>query len=298
MRRLLLATAVAIAATAASAKVPNVVTDMPVVQSLAAQVMGDLGTPEVIVTSGADPHDYQLRPSQARALANADVIFWVGHEMTPWLEDAIDAAGAAKSVALLDTPGTHIRDFASEDHNDAEAHDGHDHIGHDPHAWLDPDNARAWLGTIAGALGARDPGNADAYRANADAAAKQIENMDAVLIARAKRITRGIVVSHGAYGYLAEHFGLNVVASLSDGDAARPGAAHLSEVKALLDSGEVACIFPEAGHDPKSITTLAEGTGVAIGKPLDPAGLNIEAGAGLYTALMSDLIERIVDCAG
>ena len=137
---------------AAWAEVPAVVTDMPVVQSLVAQVMGDLGTPEVLVSSGADPHDFQLRPSQARALATAEAIFWIGPEMTPWLAEPVAAATTAARTALLDVPGTELRHFGDDaDGGAAEQAEetGHGHAGVDPHAWLDPDNARVWLLAIA-----------------------------------------------------------------------------------------------------------------------------------------------------
>ena len=84
--------------------------------------------------------------------------------------------------------------------------------------------------------------------------------------------------------------------SLSDSDAAAPGAAHLSDIRALLESGEAVCIFPEAGSDPKIIATLAEGTPARIGRPLDPSGRSMEPGSGLYTAILRSTAEAIHDC--
>ncbi len=294
MRSVLAATAGAMFATVASADVPSVVTDTPVVQSLVAQVMGDLGAPEVIVTTGSDPHDFQLRPSQARALATADAVFWIGPEMTPWLSAAIEASGAAVHVSLLDAPGTHLRSYSAKD-DDGHSHE---HSGRDPHAWLDPENARTWVLAIAEALAARDPDNAATYRANADRAAQDIDALDATLGAKTKVVTKSFVTAHDAYGYLAAHFGLPIRASLSEGDAAQPGAARMTGIKALLNSGTVACIFPEAGHDPKTVEALAEGTGARIGAPLDPEGIAIEPGPRLYAALMTALIDSIAQCAG
>lgn len=302
MHRLLLPAAFLLSATAATAEVPQVVTDMPITQSLVAGVMGDLGTPEVIATRGADPHDYQLRPSQARALAGADVVFWVGPEMTPWLSGPLEASGAATRVELLEVAGTHLRHFdeAEADHDDHDHADdtGHDHSGTDPHAWLDPDNARTWLAAIAETLAGADPGNAATYRANADTAAQAIADLDVSLKERAGALTKSIVVSHDAYGYLAEHYGLTIAGSLSEGDAARPGAARVSALRQLLDSGNVACVFPEAGHDPKPLAVLTDGTPAKLGAPLDPAGLDLEPGPGLYRAVLGDLIEKITACAG
>ncbi len=299
MTRLLLPAALVLSTTAAMAEVPQVVTDVPITQSLVVGVMGDLGTPEVIVGKGADPHDYQLRPSQARALAGADLVFWVGREMTPWLQGPVEASGAATRVELLEIAGTHLRHFdeAETDHDDADDN-GHDHSGTDPHAWLDPDNARTWLAAIAETLAGADPDNAVAYRANADTAAQEIANLDASLKNRSAAVTKSIVVSHDAYGYLAEHYGLAIAGSLSEGDAARPGAARVSALRKLLESGSVACVFPEAGHDPKPLAVLTEGTPANLGAPLDPAGLDLEPGPGLYRAVLGDLIEKITACAG
>jgi zinc transport system substrate-binding protein len=120
-----------LAAAPAAADVPVVVTDTPVVHSLVSQVMGDLGEPTVIVEQGADEHSFQLRPSQAAALADAGVIFWVGEELTPWLARALEnTSGEATLVTLLDAPGVTLIEYG--DGSGAHSHDdhGHDH-GHE-----------------------------------------------------------------------------------------------------------------------------------------------------------------------
>ena len=133
--------------TAAGAEVPKVVTDFGPVQSLVLQVMGDLGTPVVLLPRGGDPHDFQMRPSQATALAGADLLFWNGPDLMPALASAVAAQGEnLKSIALLHQGGGKLRMFE----------DG----GTDPHAWLDPTNGIAWLGTIATELSALDPEHA------------------------------------------------------------------------------------------------------------------------------------------
>jgi zinc transport system substrate-binding protein len=123
--------ALTLAAAPAAAEVPVVVTDTPVVHSLVSQVMGDLGEPTVIVEQGADEHSFQLRPSQAAALADAGVIFWVGEELTPWLARALEnTSGEATLVTLLDAPGVTLIEYG--DGSGAHSHDdhGHDH-GHE-----------------------------------------------------------------------------------------------------------------------------------------------------------------------
>lgn len=127
--RLTLAAAFAALAAPVMADVPRVVTDLPPVHALAAQVMGDLGVPVLLLDRGANAHSFQLRPSQARSLEEADLLIWIGPEMTPWLARSADAvAGRAATLALLDLPQSHRQDFGA-----AGAHDhGHDHAsGHD-----------------------------------------------------------------------------------------------------------------------------------------------------------------------
>ena len=79
------------------AKVPNVVTDIPPVHALVGQVMGDLGTPVLLLEKGADEHDFQLRPSQMQSIADADTVIWVGPALTPWLDRAMtDSQGRCR----------------------------------------------------------------------------------------------------------------------------------------------------------------------------------------------------------
>ncbi|HEY0276441.1 MAG TPA: zinc ABC transporter substrate-binding protein [Paenirhodobacter sp.] len=289
----------------ALAEVPKVVTDMPVVQSLAAQVMGDLGTPTVLMDRGANPHSYQMKPSQARALQQADLLLWVGPEMTPWLARSVEAAGQVPQIALLHSDGTHQQNFIDDDDDedhDHEAHadaDGHSHEGLDPHAWLDPHNAENWVAVIAAALAKTDPDHAATYAANADAARAQIQALDRDLRAQLAPVQdHPFVVYHAAYGYFAGHYGLKDQGSVAFGDAADPGAAHLSELRADLAKKAIVCAFPEAGHDARPMERLIEGTPVRLGQPLDPEGMQAAPGTGLYQALMRDIGRNLADCLG
>ncbi|SPH24529.1 High-affinity zinc uptake system protein ZnuA [Defluviimonas aquaemixtae] len=299
------------------ASAPEVATDMPVVHSLVSMVMGDIGHPRLLLESGADPHDFQLRPSQVSALQGADLVIWIGPEMTPWLDRALAAASGPATLALLHQKGTTLRTFGdnasggdSEGLTDGDGHqtDGdatpkHDELhgsgALDPHAWLDPQNAALWIGLITDALVEKDPGNAVAYRANASLALMRVETLERGVAERLARFAEaGIVVAHDGYGYFADYFGLNIVAAVSQGDATEPGAARRVEVRELLKSGEVTCIFPEAGRDAAPMTTLAEGAPVRMGDVLDPEGLMLAPGPDLYTALLTRMAETIAKCVG
>ena len=311
----LTASALAGLATPAAAQVPRVITDIPPVQALVAQALGDLGQPVLLLDKGADAHSFQLRPSQAAALAEADLVVWIGPEMTPWLDRAVE--GLATDVAqlrLLEAEGTHLRSFGedpAEDHDDHADEAGHDHAaepaeedGHehdhahdgvDPHAWLDPANAQLWLGLIAAELARLDPANAATYQANAAQAQAEVAALDARLDAALAPVRdKPFAVFHDAYGYFADHYGLTIAGTVALGDAAPPGAAHLAELQASL--GSALCIFPETQHDPKMVETLAADTGLRIGGALDPEGAGLEPGPQVYGAILSGMADTLIAC--
>ncbi|MGC9418002.1 MAG: zinc ABC transporter substrate-binding protein [Rhodovulum sp.] len=317
-----LALSLSVIATPVLAAPPSVVTDLPAVHSLAAGVMGELGPPTILLDRGADAHHFQLRPSQARALAKSDLVFWVGPGMTPWLERAIGGVGlSGESVELIGAQGTFRRDFGAaadahdhahdhdEDHAEAASHDhdgdhaeadaGHDnaHDGLDPHAWLDPENARVWTRLIAAKLADLDPGNAAVYTENAQATLAAIDEAEAQVRATLAPVGDApIMVFHDAYGYFADHFGLNVAGAIAMGDAADPGAGRLDALRDDLRHDGIACIFPEAQHDPAYIAAIVEGTPTRVGAPLDPSGSLLDYGPALYPALLTGLAQNIADC--
>lgn len=119
--------------------VPNVAVDIAPAHSLVARVMEGLGTPNLIIQAGASPHEYSLRPSEAAALQDADLVFWMGEDLTPWLEGAIETlAGDAVVTALLEAEGTILFDFREgalfgPHLHEEEGEQGHEHAHEDEH---------------------------------------------------------------------------------------------------------------------------------------------------------------------
>jgi zinc transport system substrate-binding protein len=286
-------------ASSAMAEAPRVVTDIPPVQSLVAAVMEGVAAPTLLLPKGASEHAYQLRPSQAAEIAGADLVVWIGPDLTPWLGGALDSRPKdAASLALLDAEGTALRDYgdaAGHDHAD----EGHDHSGVDPHAWLDPENGRHWVGLIAAELSRIDPPNAATYAANAEKAAQAIDAAEAEAAALLAPVRdRPFVAFHDAYGYYTGHFGLTLAGTVALGDASTPGAQRLAGLRDLVEHEGAACLFPEVGHDPALIAQLAEGTGVRIGGALDPAGTALDPGPLAYGALLTGTAQVLADCLG
>jgi zinc transport system substrate-binding protein len=270
----------------AHAEVPQIVTDIPPVQALVAQVMGDLGTPVLLLEKGADEHDFQLRPSQMQSISDADLVIWIGPELTPWLDRALQGSDAT-SLALLRLYATTTQDFAAGDPDES---------GLDPHAWMNPDNAQAWLEQIALQLAQSDPAHAATYKANAATARQSIAALDADLAAQLAPLkTKPFVTFHAAYGYFTQHYGLNSTA-LALGDASTPGAAKLAELQTKLRAGTYACAFPEIQHDPALLTQLMQGSQTKLGAPLDPVGSSLPFGPMAYDNLMRNIAKSLTDC--
>lgn len=271
-------------ATPAWADVPRVVTDFGPVQSLVMDVMGDLGTPVMLLQGGDDPHDFQLRPSQAQVLSDAQILIWNGPELMPGLGDAVQTlASTAQSVALLHDGGGVQRPFEEG--------------GIDPHAWLDPMNGIAWATAIATVLGAQDPANAATYTANAATLQARLTALDADLTARLAPVKDlPFVVYHDALGYFTDHYGLNVAGAIELGDASSPSAARLAEIRDLFATLKPVCVFPESGRDPKFIAALSDGSTIRIGAAQDLEFIERPAGAGQYEAMLRDIGTSIADC--
>ena len=303
--------------TPASADVPQVATDIPPVHSLVSQVMGDLGTPKLIVPPGTSPHGYAMRPSEARALQNADVTFWMGPDLTPWLGRAIKSlTGNAINVALSNSedlvrhPFRTGATFDSHDHHDhgdhgdehKEAHKddhsdhGDEHEGLDPHLWLDPDNARILLGVISSTLAGLDPTHADTYRANAAQAKKAIAALTHELDVALQPIRgRPFIVFHDAYQYFEHRFNVDASGSVALGDASSPGPARIAAIRQKVQTLGAHCVFSEPQFRSKIITTVIEGT-TARSATLDPLGATIKPGPELYSQLLRNLGDNLLTC--
>jgi zinc transport system substrate-binding protein len=323
---LLAATAIALSAVPALAEVPRVVASIKPIHALVASVMGDLGTPDLIVEGAASPHAYSLKPSNAAALEAADLVFWTGHGMELFLEEAITTlAPKATIVELADSPGITllppreggafeghdhdgdgVPDEESDDHVDhdheAEGHEDHDHEGHDHaeerdmHFFLDPANAAVTVDAIAAALSAADPEDAATYAANAAATKADLAALTTEVTARLAPVkTRPVVVFHDAYQYFENRFGLNVAGSITVNPENAPGAARIAEIRAKLGELDTACVFAEPQFDKRVVDVLTEGTTARQGV-LDPEGADIQPGPGAYRQLIERLADNLVAC--
>ncbi|SFI52186.1 zinc ABC transporter substrate-binding protein [Jannaschia pohangensis] len=325
MSRILLSLSInaALMGGAAFAEVPRVAVDIAPIHSLVARVMDGVGTPDLIVQSGASPHEYSLRPSEATALQKADIVFWIGPDLTPWLDDAIETLATDASVTeLLEADGTIELEFregalfeahdehgqdeheegAHEDHAGGEhaeekaGHEDHDHGEHDPHAWLSPQNASTWLNVIASQLSVADPENAGAYFANAAAGRAEIDALTADVNAVLDPL-RGarFIVFHDAYQYFEAAFDFPAAGAISISDASDPGPARIAEIRARIADEGIDCVLAEPQFNAGLVATVLDGTEAGTGI-LDPLGSDLEPGPALYPQLIRNLATNLAEC--
>jgi zinc transport system substrate-binding protein len=298
MRPFLAAAVLALSTSSVFADV-NVVASIKPIHSLVATVMQGHGTPSLIVAGNGSPHTYSLKPSDANALQNAAVIFWVGPELESFLEKPLDALGHnATTVSLLHAKG--IKKIAPREGGGFEKHEHEGEIHSDDetdaHIWLDPENAKVILLSIAETLSQVDPANAAVYNANAVNASVSIDAMSAEIATAVAPVKgKGFIVFHDAYHYFEKHFNLEAAGAISVNPENPPGAQTITALRQRIADGNITCVFAESQFDTKLVDLVLEGSN-AKAAVLDPEGANIEPGPLLYENLMRNLATSLVRC--
>lgn len=294
---------------------PEVVASTKPIHSLVSAVMGDLGTPSLIVKGAASPHTYSLRPSDAAALESADVVFWTGHGMELFLGDALNTLSPqAEVVELAEAPGITLLPlreggaFEAHSHGDDDHDHGHDHGDHDDHAhdhgegdmhfWLDPENAKLMVSQIATVLSEADPENATTYQVNAEAELVRLDELTEELRETLTPVEgKPFIVFHDAYQYFEARFGLEVAGTVTVSPEVMPGAARIDELRAKVKELGATCVFAEPNFEPAIVRTIVEGTDAKAGV-LDPEGASLTEGVDLYPNLLRGLANGLVECLG
>ena len=287
----------------------SVVASIKPIHSLVAAVMGDIGTPHLLLEAPSSAHHFTLKPSQARSLQAADIVFWVGPTMEQPLTKALATlAPQAQTLPLIESAGLVLINFdkvtpAHEKH-DHEKHDKHDeHAKHDnhlinPHIWLDPQNAKIMLGVIAARLAKADPENASTYAANADAMAARLATLETDITSQlASYSAAKFLVLHDAHVYFERRFGLRNYGAITTEPDVMPTASRVKALRDELREHHFDCIFTEPFLGQKAVALIAEGSKVSIGT-LDPIASNLPAGAQLYPDLLMSYAKALQSCFG
>ncbi len=298
---------------------PKVVVDIAPVHSLVSMVMKGVGEPTLIIPANASPHDYTLRPSAAKALQNADIIFWMGSSLTPWLDRATTTLMKdAQMIALLETEDTivlEVRDELTfdadhEEHEDHDGHedhdehkdhvsehkDGHDHHGIDPHAWLSAKNASVWLSVIAAHLSEIDPKNKETYKTNAAVGQKDLTDLATDISKTLSGVQgRSFIVYHDAFQYFENDFNFTAAGAISPSDAAPVSPARIAAIRSMMEKEGIDCILSEPQYSQGLIQSVSSGTEVNLGI-IDAIGAGITIGPDLYNTLMRNMAKTFADC--
>ena len=309
----------------------KVVASIKPIHSLVSYVMDGVGNPGLIVDGFNSPHNFQLKPSHAKMLENADIIFWIGEGLENFLEKPLDSISKnAKKVELMEIKGINKLEFREknifnehdhdehkheedghkeeehdehehgedghkeEKHDDHDGHDDHGHGEHDPHIWLDPQNAKVMVKLITKELSELDLKNAPTYKKNSEKALSDLDK----LIKKVKKDTNKdlrFVAFHDAYHYYEDRFGINLLGALTVNPDVLPGAEQLAEIREVIEHEKVNCIFSEPQFNPDIIKSIAKDTGVKTGV-LDPLGANLDKGKNLYFDLIKNISSSFKGC--
>ena len=294
----------------------SVVTSIKPLHSLTSYIMEGVGEPELIIDGVASPHNFQIKPSHAKMLQNADLVIWIGEDLESFLPTALKSIPKDAVVfELLDQSGLkklkfreknifkghddhgHDEQAKKEDDHDDHGHDdhGHGHGSFDPHIWLDPANAKVIVKKITNQLSKIDKDNASTYKSNSK---KVIKDLDGLIKEVKNEINKdaSFVVFHDAYQYFEKRFGLSVIGALTVNPDVMPGAEQLSEIREVIEHEKAKCIFSEPQFNPNIINSIARDTGVKTGV-LDPLGANIEKGKNMYFQLIKDMSNSLKNCS-
>jgi len=299
----------AVSARAADGKLDVVVSIKPI-HGLVAGVMQGVAPPHLLLNDQQSPHHFALKPSQARLLQQADLVFWVDSSLeTPMPALLAGLAPHAKTIRLMADKGlvrhknTNWDRTKGDDHKGHDDHDGHD--GHDdherghrvnPHIWLDLDNARRMVWSIATTLSAVDRDHAAIYASNAANLDKRIS----ALLAEAKQQFAGIkqnrfIVQHDAFIYIERQFDLPRGLVIAPDHDTPPGTAHLQHLRDLVAAGVVSCIFDEPQGASHQIDIVAS-TSTVRRATLDAIGVGRPAGPDLFFDMMRANYSAFVAC--
>lgn len=279
---------------------PDVVTSLQPVHSLAAGVMRGVGQPRLLVTGGASPHDYSLRPSDARAIAEADIVFWIGPDLESFLVRPLkNAQRKVRNIALIEAPDVTVLPLRTGGVWEAHLHDEHSHghkADHDAHIWLNPINAIAMTRRMVAVLGEVDPDHKADYERNGAALMERLNQFDQQLALKLAPLKgQPYVVFHDAYQYFERRYGLNAVGSVVLDPEQRPGAKRVAEIQARIREQGVRCVFSEPQFQPALVQTVIAGSQAQPGI-LDPLGAGIPPGPEAYFQLLDGLVDALRDC--
>ncbi len=269
---------------------PQVVVTIKPIYALTVGVMEGVSKPYLLLQGTESPHNYNLRPSQVRKLYSSDLVIWIGPSVEGFLEKTI-ASLHDKDLLLLEIQDLTLLKIRQNDAWDIDHdHDSASHI--DPHIWLDPQNAKIIVQTIAHKLSLIDSSNAVHYLNNSTKLIKKLEQFDQKLKLQLNSIKDiPYLVFHDAFQYFEKHYGLAVAGSIYKSTDRRLSAKRLAKLRQRLKS--ISCLFSEPQFEP--IPAIVEDISVRQGV-LDPLGAALPLTSDSYFTLLQNLADSLSEC--
>ena len=243
----------------------KVVASFSILGDMVEQVTRDLAEITTIVGPDADAHVYTPNTGDARAVADADVIFVNGMGVETWSQTLIETSGT-KATVLVATDGITPLKVEGEI---------------DPHAWNTLTNGMIYVDNVASGMAAADPTNADAYKANAEAYKARLHGLHDRAVAELARLpadSKTVVTAHDAFGYLADGYGLTFLAPVGIDTEAEPSARQLAELIDHLKTVGAGALFVENITSPALVRQISRETGIEIGGRLFSDALSERGG--------------------
>ena len=280
-------------ATVAFADGLKVVASFSIIGDFARQVGGNRIELTTLVGPDGDAHVYEPKPTDAAAMAQAQVVLVNGLHFEGFLQRLTETSGSTAVVVELTKgvePIAMKEDHAEHEGEEAHAADEHGHGDIDPHAFQSVANAEIYVKNIADAFCAADAAGCDTYRTNAAAYTEQLYALDAELKATVAAIPadkRTIITSHDAFGYFEHAYGLTFLAPEGISTEAEASAADVAALIRQVRGDKASAIFVENVTNPRLIEQIATETGIKVGGTLYSDALSQEGGpAATYVDLM------------
>jgi len=252
---------------------------------------------KLVTPPGAEPHDWEPTAKSIAKMKEADVFIYNGAGFEGWVDklvqtidsDSLIVVDASSGVELLEAKD-HIHD-----HGHAQEHQV------DPHIWLDPIRAKKQAENIKNAFIQADPANRAFYEKNYGAFSEEIESLHKQYKEVLSSVRRKeIIVSHAAFGYLAERYGLEQIPISGISPQEEPSPAKMAQITKLCRDRQVKYIFLETLASPKLAEVLANETGARTAV-LNPMGgltqQEIDAGKD-YFSIMKENLEVLKKALG
>ena len=241
------------AAGAAQADAPwTIVTTTAQVGDVVRHVAGDLGTVDIIMGEGVDPHLYRPTRSDTARLRNADLVFYNGLHLEGQMDAVFEQLAEEKPVVAV----TERLD------PDVLIADAEDALSNDPHVWMDVSKWMLAADTVADVLVEHDPENAETYRANAEAYLAELQAVDDYVrgvFATVPESARVLVTAHDAFGYLGDAYDFQVEGIQGISTESEAGLQRIEDVVDLLVTNSIPAVFVETSVSDRNVRALIEG---------------------------------------